>query len=273
MAPHTRRLEVIVSAARAAGESLMRDFAHPERVRVQEKGPSDFVSSADLRSQEVACRYLLAAYPDHDVLVEEDSAQGPSGNSARFIVDPLDGTTNFLRGIPHFAVSIALEIEGEVVAGAVFDPAKNELFCAEAGLGGWLGTAPLAVSRERMLSRTVVGTGVPHHGSRGHAEYLAALARVMPAVAGIRRLGAAALDLAYVAAGRFDAFFERGLAPWDVAAGSLLVREAGGAVTKSDGAAMALTDRDVLATSGEPLHGTMVAMLAPLHEPPVPPVG
>jgi myo-inositol-1(or 4)-monophosphatase len=265
MEPRTPMLEVIVSAARAAGESLMRDFARPERNRIEEKGPSDFVSSADLRSQDVVSRCLLASYPDHDLVLEEDSGGGARRSSARFIVDPLDGTTNFLRGVPHFAVSIALEVEEAIVAGVVFDPAKNELFCAEIGHGAWLGRTRLAVSNERRLSHTVIATGVPHRGVGGHPEYLAALARVMPAVAGIRRFGSAALDLAYVAAGRFDAFFERGLASWDVAAGSLLVREAGGTVTKSDGAAMTLTDRDVLGTSGEPLHAAIVAMLAPLH--------
>jgi myo-inositol-1(or 4)-monophosphatase len=180
-------------------------------------------------------------------------------------VDPLDGTTNFLRGVPHFAVSIALELEGELTAGVVFDPAKNELFWTEKGKGAWLGDARLRVSPEQVLSHAVVGTGVPHHGRGGHVRYLEALARVMPEVAGIRRFGAAALDLAYVAAGRFDGFFELGLASWDVAAGMLLVREAGGKVTKSDGTATDLTSRNVLATCGGPLHTRMVAMLEPLH--------
>ncbi len=150
------------------------------------------------------------------------------------------------------------------MAGVVFDPAKNELFCAEAGLGAWLGETRLIVSPERSLDCAVIGTGIPHAGRGGHESYLHALGNVMPLVAGIRRMGAAALDLAYVAAGRFDGFFERGLAPWDVAAGILLVREAGGRVTQTDGTPQQ-TSRDILATRGEPLHGRMVSMLDPLR--------
>ncbi len=261
----TTRLQAILQAAREGGESLMRDFAHREHVSITEKGPSDFVTSADLRSQEIVSSRLRDAFPGYDLVLEEGALRVGVPGAPRLIVDPLDGTTNFLRGIPHFAVSIALEVDGEVVAGAVFDPAKGELFHAELGRGAWLGSERLSVRTEEALSRAVVGTGVPHRGGEGHASYLAALARIMPEVAGIRRLGAAALDLAYVAAGRFDAFFERGLAPWDVAAGTLLVREAGGVVSKSDGGQATLAARDVLATSGAALHGSFVAMLAPLH--------
>jgi myo-inositol-1(or 4)-monophosphatase len=258
-------LDVMIEAARAAGEGLMRDFARRNLLDVEEKGTSDFVSSADLRSQEIIVARLSSAYPEHALICEEDTEPGDTRASlGRFVVDPLDGTTNFLRGVPHFAVSIALEIDGASVAGVVFDPAKNELFWAEAGQGAWLGETRLVVSADRALDCAVVGTGIPHAGRSGYDSYLQALGNILPEVAGIRRMGAAALDLAYVAAGRFDGFFERGLAPWDVAAGILLVREAGGSVTQTDGTPLQ-TSRNILATPGEPLHGTLVGMLAPLH--------
>jgi myo-inositol-1(or 4)-monophosphatase len=264
----TRQIESMIGAARAAADSLASDFAHLARLRVEEKGPSDFVSSADLRSQEVLRAHLSAAHPDHAFLLEEGpraETRGPT--KPRFIVDPLDGTTNFLHGLPHFAISIALEVDGRVVAGVVLDPAKSELFWAAEGEGAWLGEQRLAVSTEREPTRLVIGTGIPHHGRGDHPRYLAALGNVMRDVAGIRRWGAASLDLAYVAAGRFDAFFEQGLAPWDVGAGILLVREAGGKVTRSDGGALAgpLDSGDVLASSSEPVHSLLVAGLAPLH--------
>lgn len=176
----------------------------------------------------------------------------------RLIVDPLDGTTNFLHGIPHFAVSIALERDGQVVAAVVLDVAKQELYRAELGAGAWLGDKPLRVSQETAFERSLVGTGIPHHGNSVHDAYLEALASVMRDVAGVRRMGAAALDLAYVAAGRFEAFFELGLAPWDLAGGILLVREAGGVVSKTSGEPVRLDDGDVLAITPA-LHPRMLA--------------
>jgi myo-inositol-1(or 4)-monophosphatase len=270
--PHrSALLDVIVEAARAAGDGLMRDFERRDLLQIDEKAKSDFVSNADIRSQETIRARLSSAYPQYALVCEEDADVSETSLSAntgskrgRFVVDPLDGTTNFLRGIPHFAVSIALEVDGESVAGVVLDPAKNELFWAEAGQGAWRGNTRLAVSADQALDCAVIGTGIPHAGRSGYDSYLHALRNVMPEVAGIRRMGAAALDLAYVAAGRFDGFFERGLAPWDTAAGMLLVREAGGRVTQTDGAPLQ-TSRDILATRGESLHERMVGMLAPLH--------
>jgi len=253
----------MIRAARLAGESLRSDLARPELVEVREKSPSDFVSSADLRSQAIIRASLTEAYPTHGLLLEEGDGRG-TANAPRFVVDPLDGTTNFLHGIPHFAVSIALEANAEIVAGVVLDVMKGELFYAEKGQGAWLGEQRLSVSRERDLSRSIIGTGIPHHGRGDHPRYLAALAEVMRDVAGIRRIGAAALDLAYVAAGRFEAFFEIGLAPWDVAAGALLVREAGGIVSQTGGASVHLSG-DVLASSSAELHAAMLARLAPLQ--------
>jgi myo-inositol-1(or 4)-monophosphatase len=260
-------LAVMLRAADGAAQLLRDQFARPERLRVDEKSASDFVSSADLRSQEIIRRALSGAYPAYAQLLEEGTSDGPAAppGGPRFIVDPLDGTTNFLHGIPHFAVSIALEKDGEVAAGVVHDVAKGEIFACEKGQGAWLGTRRIRGSPERQLSRSVVGTGIPHHGKPHHRRYVTALAAIMPAVAGVRRMGSAALDLAYVAAGRFEAFFELGLAPWDVAAGTLLVREAGGIVTGVDGRPTGIDSGDILASSSTSLHRNMVDWLAPLH--------
>jgi myo-inositol-1(or 4)-monophosphatase len=262
MASYAAEREVMVRAVLQAGASLVRDFARLEKLQISEKAPSDFVSSADLDAQEALRAALSTAYPDYDLLLEE-GAPLPLLGESRFVVDPLDGTTNFLHAIPYFAVSVALEVKGETVVAVVLNPVTQELFWAEKNGGAWLGDRRLVVSPQKELCQCIVGTGIPHHGRPGQAPFLAALAKVMPEVAGIRRFGAAALDLAYVAAGRLDMFWEQGLAPWDVAAGQLLVREAGGIVTKRNGDAMRIGDGDILATSGEPLHGRAVALLAP----------
>jgi myo-inositol-1(or 4)-monophosphatase len=260
-------LQAIVHAARLAGESLERDLARIAEVSVVEKGPADFVSSADLRSQDILRRELSLSLPDHALVLEEGDATNVAGAAKRVYVDPLDGTTNFLHGIPHFAVSIGVEVDGEVVAGVVLDVAKGETFVAEKGRGAWLGDRALHVPPAKALARAVVGTGIPHRGGIGHDAYVRALANVMREVAGVRRFGAAALDLAYVAAGRLEAFFERGLKPWDVAAGALLVREAGGRVSRCDGSATAVDAGDVLASCGDEVHAALVTMLAPLSLP------
>ncbi len=258
-------LNVMTEAARKAAESLRRDFGALAALRVTEKKPSDFVSSADLRSEAVLREALMASYPDYDLMLEESAPNAPRGERPRFIVDPLDGTTNFLHGIPHFAVAIALEVDARVVAGVVYDVAKDEMFSVEAGKGARLNGAPISVSTPVPLERAVVATGIPHHGGRYHEPYLAALGRVMQRVAGIRRCGSAALDLCWVAAGRYEAFFELGLAPWDVAAGTLLVREAGGSASRADGSETALDSRDVLVSCGAPLHTEMIELLEPIH--------
>lgn len=253
----------MVRAAELAGHGLVRDFARLSSLPISEKGPSDFVSSADLDAQARISAELATAFPGYGFFVEEEAPAQVSSSDARFIIDPLDGTTNFLRGIPHFAVSIALESRGEVVAGVVLNPITSELFWAEKDGGGWLGDRRLGVSSTTKIAHAIVGTGIPHLGRPEHAHFLSALAKIMPQVAGVRRLGSAALDLAYVAAGRFDMFWERGLSAWDVAAGQLLVREAGGIVTKCNGAPMRLSDGDILATNGSRLHQKAVEWLAP----------
>ena len=256
-------IEVMIDAAHQAAESLRRDFGALEKLEIREKTPSDFVSGADLAAEKILREALSAAYPDYGLTLEESA---PNANRRdRFIVDPLDGTTNFLHGIPHFAVSIALELDATLVAGVVYDIAKDELFRVEAGQGAYMNDARLSVAKPKPLDRAVIATGIPHHGGRHHAAYLAALERVMHQVAGIRRCGSAALDLCWAAAGRYDAFFELGLSPWDVAAGTLLVREAGGSVSRVDGSDTALDARDVLVSSGGALHAEMVKLLEPLH--------
>ena len=253
----------MIRAATLAADGLAAASLRLDTVEVREKGTSDFVSSEDLRAEATIRAELGRAFPDHGLLLEESDEVG-AGSGSRFIVDPLDGTTNFVHGIPHFSVSIAREVNGEIVSGTVVDVMRREIFWAERGVGAWLGERRLAVSAESELSRAVIGTGIPHRGGADPARYLLALARVMSDVAGIRRFGSAALDLAYVAAGRVEAFFERGLSPWDVAAGALLVREAGGEVTRIDGSAHHLHG-DVLATAGGTMHAAMLARIAPLH--------
>ncbi|MDP9148393.1 MAG: inositol monophosphatase [Myxococcota bacterium] len=253
-------LQTMIEAARAAGAALMRRFGALSEVEVALKGPADFVSAADLESQRIIEAVLAGAYPSHGFLSEESAPRSGDG-AARFIVDPLDGTTNFLHGLPHFAIAIALERAGDVVAGVVHDPAKGELFVAERGRGAWLDGRRLRVSEESELSGALVATGIPHSNAwRRHARYLDILAGAMREAAGIRRYAAAALDLAYVAAGRFAVFFEFGLAPWDLAAGALLVREAGGRVSEPGGGERFLASGNVLATNGR-LHPRMLAMV------------
>ena len=250
----------MVTAARLAGAGLMRRFHARHELEVELKGPADFVSEADRESERTLARGLLGAYPRYGFVAEESAPTAP-GASSRFVVDPLDGTTNFLHGLPHFAVAVALEREGELVAGLVLDPCLDELFVAERGRGAWLGRQRLHVSEDRDLSRALVGTGIPHANAPSrHRAALAMLRAVMPEVAGIRRLSAAALDLAYIAAGRFEAFYERGLARWDMAAGALLVREAGGRVTDLRGGPSFLAAGEVLATNGR-LHARMLKLL------------
>lgn len=261
-------LSVMMDAARAAGRHLAERFRKRGAVEVRLKGPGDFVTTADLESEQTLRSMLLAKYGDHAFVGEESSdenaGRGSGGAAARFIVDPLDGTTNFLHGVPHFAVSIALERDGRTTCGVVFDVPKNEMFVVEAGRGAWLGDERLRVSNARDLSHSIVGTGIPHsNAARGQTDpdrYLAILRGVMREAAGVRRFAAAALDLAYVAAGRFAAFFEYGLSPWDIAAGALLVREAGGQVSEPDGGDGVLRTGNVLATNAK-LHPKMIELL------------
>src|SRR5262249_19158340 len=196
-----------------------------EQWRVWVRGPADFGSTADFRAEKTLRQELAKARPGYGFLMEESGETAGTEGRHRWIVDPLDGTKNFLHGIPHWAISIALEREGEIVAGVIYEPTRDEMFWAEKGIGAYLDERPLRVSARRQLGDTALGTGIPFREGGDHKRYLAPLAAVMGATAGVRRPGAASLDLAYVAAGRYDGYWEFGLSPWDIAAGILLVRE------------------------------------------------
>lgn len=255
MATRSSIINVMVRAVEKAARGLKRDFGEVEQLQVSRKGPADFVSTADLKAEKTIRAELTKARPQFGLLMEESGQTPAEGSSGRWIVDPLDGTTNFLHGVPHFAVSIAAEVDGELIAGVVYNPINDEMFWAEKGKGAYLNDRRIRVSARRQLSDALIGTGLPFMGHGDSARAQAQLDRVMPNVAGIRRFGAAALDLAFVAAGRFDAFWEEGLSPWDMAAGIILVQEAGGYVTETDGR------RDPLGT------GSVLAANSHLHLP------
>lgn len=224
-------LNLMIKAARKAARSLVKDFREVENLQVSAKGPGDFVSKADREAERIIKEDLLGGRPTYGWLGEETGGTDGQDPTRRWIVDPLDGTTNFLHGLPHWSVSIALEHKGEIVAGVVYDPAKDEMFWAEKGTGAWLNdNRRLRVSGRRHLNESIFATGIPFAGKQTLPATLKDLAHLMPATAGLRRWGAAALDLAYVAAGRYEGFWERELHAWDMAAGLLLVKEAGGLV-------------------------------------------
>ncbi len=227
----TANLNLMIKAARRAGKSLVKDFREVENLQVSTKGPGDFVSKADREAERMIKEDLMGARPTYGWLGEETGADEGADPTRRWIVDPLDGTTNYLHGMPHWAISIALEHKGEIVSAVVFDAAKDEMFWAEKGSGAWMNDRRLRVSGRRALHEAVFATGVPFGAKKTLPATLADLARLMPACAGVRRWGAASLDLAYVAAGRFDGYWERELKAWDIAAGILLVKEAGGMVS------------------------------------------
>ncbi|MDD9921808.1 MAG: inositol monophosphatase family protein [Boseongicola sp.] len=227
-------LNVMMSAARRAGRSLVKDFREVENLQVSSKSAGDFVSRADIAAEKIIQEALMEARPSYGWVGEESDAIEGKDPTRRWIVDPLDGTTNFLHGLPHWAVSIALEHKGEIVSAVIFDAAKDEMFVAEKGQGAWLNDTRLRVSDRRKMIEALFATGVPFANRGELPSTLQDLARLMPTCSGVRRFGAAALDLAYVAAGRYDGYWERGLNAWDIAAGVLLVREAGGLVDGID---------------------------------------
>jgi myo-inositol-1(or 4)-monophosphatase len=253
-------VNVMIKAARKAGRGLLRDFGEVENLQVSAKGPGDFVSRADLRAEETVRAELTEARPNYGWFAEESAAVAGADPTRRWIVDPLDGTTNFLHGLPHWAVSIALEHKGEVVAGVVHDPVKDEIFVAEKGAGAWMNDHRLRVSGRRDMIEAIFATGIPFGGSPVLPRTLGELAALTPRTAGIRRWGAAALDLAYVAAGRLDGYWERGLKPWDVAAGLLLVREAGGFVGTIEGTGDPVEDGSIVAANPN-VFGTLQTVL------------
>jgi len=232
---HSALLNVMMAAARKAARALKRDFGELEKLQVSLKGPGNFVSAADRRAEETLHAELMKARPGYGFLGEEGGHREGADKSHTWIVDPLDGTTNFLHGIPQFAISIGLERESTVVAGLIYNPANDEMFVAERGKGAFLNDQRIRVAARKRLADSVIACGLPHHG-RGDIELSRKETGAMQEhVAGLRRFGAAALDLAWVAAGRLDGYWERDVNAWDVAAGVILVREAGGFVTDCDG--------------------------------------
>jgi myo-inositol-1(or 4)-monophosphatase len=253
MALRSANVTVMIQAAHKAARPLVRDFGEVENLQVSIKGPGDFVSAADRRAEQTLRRELGRARPGFGFLLEESGVIAGEDREHRWVVDPLDGTTNFLHGLPHFAISIALERRAELIAGVVYDPIKDELFCAEKGAGAYLNDRRLRVSGRSDLANCLIGTGIPVLDWPGRGQdYAGQLDRLSGEVAGIRRLGTASLDLAYVAAGRLDGFWEFGLKPWDVAAGIVLVREAGGLVGRLEG-------------EGDLAAGTLLASNAVIH--------
>ena len=254
-------INVMVQAAIKAGRSLARDFGEVQNLQVSLKGPGDYVSQADRKAEEIVYNELSRARPGYAFLMEEGGEIEGTDGQHRWLVDPLDGTTNFLHGIPLFAVSIGLERQGQLVAGVIYNPAMDELYTAERGGGAFLNDRRMRVAARSRLLDSVVGTGIPHLGRGNHGRALVDLRNAMAETAGIRRLGSAALDLAYVAAGRMDGFWEDALSPWDLAAGIVMVREAGGFATDRHGKQDMFENGTVVA-GNEAIHGALVKMLA-----------
>ena len=256
-------LNIAIKAARSAGSIINRAALDLEAVKVGTKGPNDFVSDVDRKAEEIIIQTLLEAYPGHGILAEESGREhGAKSSEYVWIIDPLDGTTNFLHGFPVYAVSIALAFRGQVQQAVVYDPTRNDLFFASKGRGAFLNDRRLRVSRRLRIADCLIGTGFPFRKGDNFKRYVKMFEEVMQSCAGLRRPGAAALDLCYVAAGYYDGFFETGLSPWDVAAGSLMVTEAGGLIGNFTGESDYLYQREVVA--GNPkIYGQLVQILAP----------
>jgi myo-inositol-1(or 4)-monophosphatase len=255
-------LNVMVAAARKAGRKLIRDFGEIENLQISVKGPGNFVTAADQRTEKMLIEELQRARPGYGFVGEEGGViEGPD-KTHRFIIDPIDGTTNFMHGIPQFAISIALEREKQIVSGVVYNPILDEMFTAEKGHGAYLNDKRLRVAARKTLSDAVIAGGTPRigHDEEQHKRVGAQLRDVMAVTAGVRRYGAASLDLAWLAAGRFDGFWDEGLQSWDIAAGLLMVKEAGGVVTDQTGGERMLTLGHILA-GNEHLHPQLLKLL------------
>jgi myo-inositol-1(or 4)-monophosphatase len=266
MVSHSGLLTIMERAARKAGNKLRRDFNEVQHLQVSRKGPADFVSKADRAAERTLYDELSKARPDWGFLLEESGEIEGDPNKPRFIIDPLDGTTNFLHGIPHFAISIAVEetlVSGkrEIMSALIYNPVTDESFWAEKGRGAWLQDARLRVSARRNLDEALIATGIPFMGHGNFAQWNRIFGAVAPEVAGIRRFGAASLDLAWVAAGRYDGYWEADIQPWDVSAGMLLVREAGGFVTDFRGGDRCIERNEYLAAN-DALHSKLHKLVA-----------
>jgi myo-inositol-1(or 4)-monophosphatase len=250
----------MIDAARKAARGLLRDFGEVAELQVSRKGAADYVSAADTKAEQVLVEALSKARPGYGFLAEERGLVEGSDKTHVFIIDPLDGTTNFLHSIPHFAINIALEREGQIVAGVTYNPIAGELFWAERGKGAFLNDRRLRVAARTQLLDAVLATGIPFAGRPGHAQFLKELHQVAQRVSGVRRFGSAALDLAWVAAGRYDGYWERSLSAWDIAAGVLLVTEAGGKVSSTEGEPLQVRDGSICAANNE-LHPLILQTL------------
>lgn len=260
MALQTAVINVMQAAARKAARRLLRDFGELENLQVSRKGPSDFVTNADIRTDKILREELGAVRPDVGFLTEESGDLGGGEDGKRWIIDAIDGTTNFMHGLPYFAISIGYEEGGKLTAGVVYAPITDEMFWAHKGEGAYLNHKRLRVAGRHRLEDAIIGTGIPHLGRPDNPHYLAELQSLMSSTAGIRRFGAASLDLAYVAAGRLDGFWENGLDAWDVAAGIVIAREAGAIVSRVDGGGEAMKHGSIL-TANDALHGRMLRLL------------
>jgi len=260
MASKSAVINVMVAAAQKAAQRLVRDIGEIENLQISRKGPADFVSTADTTAEKTLIAELKKARPKFGFLTEEGTEIIGQDTSQRWIIDPLDGTTNFLHGIPHFAISIALERNKEIVAGVIYEPVHNEMFWAEKGSGAFLNGRRLRVSGRNDMADAIFATGIPFLGKPDHDLFLKQAEAVMAVSAGIRRFGAASLDLAYVAAGRFDGFWEAGLKPWDIAAGVIIVQEAGGMVTGLTGKKDMLETGNIIAANDQ-LHVRLERLL------------
>ena len=261
MPAHSALITVMDKAARKAAPRLRRDFNEVDALQVSRKGPADFVSNADRAAEKTIRDILSHARPDWGLLMEEEGTTEGNDSEHRWIVDPLDGTTNFLHGIPHFAISIAAEERGEIVAGLVYQPLTDESFWAEKGKGAWLQDRRLRVSARKDMADSVIATGIPFAGHGDPAAFEKIMGAVIPEVAGVRRFGSAALDLAWVAAGRYDGYWESDLQPWDVAAGILLVREAGGFVSDFRGGERSV-ERGEIVAGNDRIHNKLHKIIA-----------
>jgi myo-inositol-1(or 4)-monophosphatase len=259
--PASALMNVMMAAARKAGRGLARDFGEVEQLQVSVKGPANFVSAADHRSEETLFRELTRARPGYSFLMEERGLIEGSDKTHRWIVDPLDGTTNFLHGNPLFGIAIALERQGELVAGLIYNPILDEMYTAEKGQGAFVNSRRLRVAARQTLADSVIATGIPHRGRAGHARFLNECKVLMGQVAGIRRTGSAATDLSWVAAGRLDGYVDYSLGPWDIAAGTLLVREAGGHVTDANGESKMFETRSIVAGNAT-IHRALLGVVA-----------
>lgn len=260
-------LNVMANAAFNAARGLIRDYGEIEHLQVSRKGPGDFVSTADKKAENTIYKDLKKARPSYGFIMEE-AGEIPGEEDYTWHVDPLDGTTNFLHAIPHFAISIGLQKGSEMIAGVIFDPIKDELFYAEKGGGAFLNERRLRVSARQHLIDAVLGTGIPFasHTLENRSVFQGSLERVMPLVSGVRRMGAAALDMAYVAAGRYEGYWERGINSWDIAAGIVLVQEAGGYICDLQGGEDPLGTNSVLATN-QALNQPLKDLLLPCYNP------